>query len=291
MNISHLRYLKKVVETKNITKAAKELYISQPALSKSIKALEQELGYPLLFHVGRNIELTSYCEIFYPYLVRMLEELDEGLAKLSNLETDKMTSISLYLEVASVSIPNLVKLFQAKHPEIQLSIMQHGIDEASLDEPNVFYISSEEKEGLFSIPIFTEDIYVALPKELPLAEKETIYLADLAHVSFLRLSRKNAFRRTLDQGLEKTNHQLKSSFTTDDPATLRSLINQGLGASFFPKTTWNYHNNDAFVIKPVKDFPLTRTIFLSSKYSLDNRLAQVIAEALKDFFENASNFM
>ncbi|XFE28321.1 LysR family transcriptional regulator [Listeria innocua] len=70
MKLLHLQYFKKVFETKNVTQAAKELFISQPALSRAIKHLENELGVPLFYHSGRNIETTVYAEEFYPYAVK-----------------------------------------------------------------------------------------------------------------------------------------------------------------------------------------------------------------------------
>ena len=63
MKLLHLQYFKKVFETQNVTQAAKDLFISQPALSRAIKHLESELGVPLFYHSGRNIEPTIYARV------------------------------------------------------------------------------------------------------------------------------------------------------------------------------------------------------------------------------------
>jgi LysR family transcriptional activator of glutamate synthase operon len=283
LNYLHLRYFKKVAETKNITQAAKELFISQPALSRAMKNFEDSLGIPLFTHRGRNIELTIYAEKFYPYVTESLHVLEEGVAELRLLNENTISSVVLYLEVASISIPSLVRTFSEKHPDIQLTIMQHD-SLPDYTHQNVLTITSEPEEDLINIPIITEPIYLAIPKAHPLAKKEKIYLADVVTIPLIMLSKKNAFRRTIDQAVEGKDIELSIGSITDDSATLRSLLGQGLGISFYPKITWSYRKEDLFIIRPIEDFRFERTIYLSSSLTADNPLAKTIAETLQEFF-------
>lgn len=282
MKLLHLQYFKKVFETKNVTQAAKELFISQPALSRAIKHLENELGVPLFYHSGRNIETTVYAEEFYPYAVKTLDTLEEGIKLLSSVNEKIVTSVILYLEVASVSIPNLVRIFMEKHPDIQLTIMQHHLPDDITDP--VLYITSEMKPGMTNIPIMKEPVYVAIPKKHPLAKKEHLQLEDIQRTPILMLSKSNAFRHTLDAALEAKSIELTISSTTDDPATLRSIVKQGLAVSFFPKVSWSYDKNDPFVLREIKDLPLTRTIYLSSSFTEDHPLIKMIAKTMREFY-------
>lgn len=285
LNYLHLRYFKKVVETKNITQAAKELFISQPALSRAMKNFESSLGVPLFTHKGRNIELTVYAEKFYPYVSESLHILDEGIDELRSLNENTISSVVLYLQVASISIPSLVRKFSKKHPDIQLTIMQHdSLPDYTDTNHNILTITSEPEEGLINIPIITEPIYLAIPKTHPLAKKANIYLADVVSLPLMMLSKKNAFRRTIDQAIEGKDIELNIGSITDDSATLRSLLRQGLGISFYPKITWSYNQEDLFMIRPIEDFHFERTIYLSSSLTADNPLAKTIAETLQEFF-------
>lgn len=284
MKLLHLQYFKKVFETQNVTQAAKDLFISQPALSRAIKHLESELGVPLFYHSGRNIEPTIYAEEFYPYTVKTLATLDEGIKLISSVNEKIITSVILYLEVASVSIPNLVKIFQEKHPTIQLTIMQHQLPEDITDP--VLYITSEIKPGMTNVPIMEEPVYVAIPKTHPLAKKETLQLDDIRRTPMLMLSKNNAFRHTLDVALEAKNIELTISSSTDDPATLRSILRQGLAISFFPKISWSYDENDPFVLREIEDLPLSRTIYLSTTFTKDHPLTKMISKTLKEFYLN-----
>ena len=283
MNYLHLRYFKKVVETKNITQAAKELFISQPALSRAMKNLEKSLDVPLFSHQGRNIELTTYAETFYPFVLDSLQALDDGLEALHSMNEENISSIELHLEVASISIPSLVRTFLEKHPDIHLSIMQHD-SLPDYSKPNVLSITSEEKKGLINSPIITEPVYIAIPKSHALAMKETIYLADILPLPIIMLSKKNAFRKTIDLAIEGKHVDLTIGSVTDDPATLRSILHQGLGISFFPKVSWSYEVSDPFVIRPIEDFPMERTVYLSSNLTEDNPLVRTISNTLREFF-------
>lgn len=281
MNLLNLRYFKKVVETKNITQAAKELFISQPALSKAMKNFEGDLGVPLFYHSGRNIELTVYAEQFYPYVIETLATLDEGLKKLTSVNKI-VSSVTLDLSVASVSIPALVKVFSEIHPEIQLNIIQHHAD--LTDENNVFHINSHPDNKLTNIPLFTESIMLAIPKNSNLANKKKITIDDITNTPLLMLSKSNNLRKTLDDAFEHENINVQIGSTTDDPATLRSLVNQNLGISFFPETSWSYSSEDPFILKKITDFPIERTIYISSTLPIDHPLTKVISNTLKEFY-------
>lgn len=80
MNLSQLYYFRKLSELQHYTKAAKELYITQPALSDAIRSLEKELGVPLFQREGRNVKLTRYGKEFSAYVHDALRELDKGIA-------------------------------------------------------------------------------------------------------------------------------------------------------------------------------------------------------------------
>ena len=99
MKLIHLQYFKKVFETQNITQAA---------------------GVTLFYHTGRNIEATPYAHTFYPYVTKTLAILDDGFRAVTALNKEIITSVTLCLEVASVSVPNLIRIFSEKHPDIKL---------------------------------------------------------------------------------------------------------------------------------------------------------------------------
>ncbi|WP_313511000.1 LysR family transcriptional regulator substrate-binding protein [Enterococcus sp.] len=88
-----------------------------------------------------------------------------------------------------------------------------------------------------NLPIFTEQIMLAIPKKHPLATQPTVTVADIQSLPLIMLATNSPLRRTIDEAFEAKKIALTIGSTTDDPATLRSLINQGLGITFFPQLT------------------------------------------------------
>ena len=81
MNYQHLEYFLKAAEYQHYTRAAEHLHITQPALTKAILGIEEEIGAPLFMKRGRNIELTKYGKIFFDY----------ARVSLANLHRDAMS--------------------------------------------------------------------------------------------------------------------------------------------------------------------------------------------------------
>lgn len=79
MNLSQLRYFRKLAQVQHFTRAAEELFITQPALSNSIKQLEGELGIPLFEQHGRNVRLTKFGKEFNEYVSEGLDVIDKGI--------------------------------------------------------------------------------------------------------------------------------------------------------------------------------------------------------------------
>ena len=80
MNLSQLNYFKKLAEVLHYTRAAQELFITQPTLSGAISSLEKELGAPLFERNGRSVLLTPYGEVFYEHVCLALRAIDDGVA-------------------------------------------------------------------------------------------------------------------------------------------------------------------------------------------------------------------
>ena len=80
MNLSQLNYFKKLAEVLHYTRAAQELFITQPTLSGAISSLEKELGAPLFERNGRSVLLTPYGEVLYEHVSLALRAIDDGEA-------------------------------------------------------------------------------------------------------------------------------------------------------------------------------------------------------------------
>ena len=108
MELLQLRYFCMVAKYQNMTKAAAELMISQPALSKTISALEKEIGTPLFERRSRSIYLNRAGELFYQKVDQSIKELDDTVRELSN---EPFGHIKLLVLAASTYMPKLYIAF------------------------------------------------------------------------------------------------------------------------------------------------------------------------------------
>lgn len=189
MNLSQLYYFRKLAELQHYTKAAKELYISQPALSDAIKSLERELGVPLFKREGRNVRLTRYGREFADYVGKALCELDRGIEVMREY-TGKLSGtlkVGALYTVTGDYLPALIESFHEKYSaEVHFSVMQgfsvplvQGLKD---DRYDIVFAAKgiEDEPSLCFEPVSVQQVVIAVNHEHPLAKKDRVRLEDLA---------------------------------------------------------------------------------------------------------------
>ncbi len=189
MNIRRLRHFLVLAEEKNFHRAATRLYLSQPALSQSLKALEEELGVQLVER--RPFRLTPAGEVLWAEGQRLLEAAEalkervrragQGVLRFGvpeNLLPDLMPLLDALrrglgqaLEIRELHTPDQVRALKA-------GVLDYGLAGLRVDDPGI------AREPLFTIPMV-----VALPEDHPLAREEAVSLAALKEEGFLLFSR------------------------------------------------------------------------------------------------------
>lgn len=126
MNLQHLQYFRTVAETGQVTKAAKKLHISQPALSMALSTLESELEIPLFEKNGRLLHLTRGGKMFLEHVSKALDELDAGRHELARLSKshERIIRIASTYSLSISLIPSLVKNFTVQYPDTIFHLKQ-----------------------------------------------------------------------------------------------------------------------------------------------------------------------
>ncbi|MDR0851905.1 MAG: LysR family transcriptional regulator [Clostridiales Family XIII bacterium] len=189
-----IEYFLKVVECAGFTKAASELYVTQPAISRQISALSDELGFPLFDKVGRMTELTPEGKLFQDLFYRYKEELQKTIEQAKILSGKLFGTIRLgVLESWSLAgfLPDVVSRLQQDYPNIRLVVCRMNVQELrfSLKTKKVDAIIALESmyAGLHGIQshVFTEIPNILLFSErLPEAQKDESSAADFREYKF-----------------------------------------------------------------------------------------------------------
>ena len=163
MELSNLRYFYEAAKIEHITKASENMHVAQPALTKSIKALEDELGVKLFYKAGRRVKLTEYGAFLKEKLEPIIEELDALPLTVEKLVDMAKNTIKLNVLAASTIITDIIIKFKKKRifgpiweKEKRLPAIRQGtnsVNPAIL--PNGFWRGSDGDSATPILPFFT----------------------------------------------------------------------------------------------------------------------------------------
>ncbi|MBR4313550.1 MAG: LysR family transcriptional regulator, partial [Lachnospiraceae bacterium] len=124
MNLTELTYFNEVANTSHFTKAAENLNVSQPALSRTIKHLEKELKVPLFIKKGRNVTLSNYGEALYKHSQSILDEIKSISSEINDLKEVTNNTVSILVNSASSQMRKLLVDFQKANKNVNLKVTQ-----------------------------------------------------------------------------------------------------------------------------------------------------------------------
>lgn len=241
MNYNQLKYVISLAENGSFSRAAKELYITQPSLSNQIKALEEELGTPLFIRMHHNIKLTEAGYDFVMYSRRILNEMD-GLQNLmssySSFSRGHLT-IGAFSNAGYIGILEHIVTFQKLYPKIKTNIiMEHSdrlTDLLMTQEIDIAFLASNEtilRDSDFQYAQLTEEPFVAIiPPEHPLSNRTSIQISDLQNERLILSQEGSHIRSMIISALNKTEAELDLCGQCNSTVACAQMVNTGFGIS------------------------------------------------------------
>lgn len=242
MDFHQLKYFQVLARMQHMTHAAEHLSLSQPALSRSMAKLEEELGVPLFERHHRMIRLNRYGELFLKRVDRMLREMDEGRRELFELIHPERGEICLgFLHTLGTSIiPDLIRDFKKKYPAVHFQLVEnhsYSLVEDLLNGKLDLCLLAKPISMLPSVqwtPLWEEEIYATLPPHHRLSGSKEIHLSELKDEHFIMLKKGYALRQTTDKMFQKHGLTPEISFESEEAATIAGMVGAGLGVSLLP---------------------------------------------------------
>lgn len=302
MDLNKLKYFMAVAENEHVTRAAQQLSIAQPALTRALHRLEDELGVKLFVREGRNIRLTPEGIHLRDRCAAPLDELARAEQTLRVFSETERATVSICMRSASVVVVDAIAGYSADHPEALFAVTQD-------DEPGLVDVivdsrpwqSRSQSEG------FVERIGVALPfaatsgvePEQARADRggsdregsfnghpfhsEAIHLADLCDEGFIALAGSRGMRPQCDRLCEAHGFVPRTVFESDNPSVVRKMICLGLGIGFWPEYSWG-PLDEGSVWLPIAEEDFKRVV----KVSITPRgMEKTLARDFKQYLEEA----
>jgi len=239
MKLHQLRYLAAVVQNGlNITTAARKLHTSQPGVSKQLKLLEDELGFPLFERDGRNLTgVTAAGQQVVDRSLRILEEVQNIRRLSADLKDDKSGSLAIGTThtQARYVLPPIVQRFRAGYADVDLHLHQGSTEQiaelAKLDRID-FAIATGGGElfpGLVLLPCYRWHRRVVVPRDHPLAKERSVSLEALARHPIVTYTFSFSGRSSLPALFESAGLKLHVALTASDADVIKTYVRLGLG--------------------------------------------------------------
>lgn len=241
MNLTELTYFNEVATTTHYTKAAENLNVSQPALSRTIKNLEDKLNIKLFVKKGRNVVLSKYGEILYKHTSSILDEINNIEAELSDLKEVSNNTVNILVNSASSQMRRLLVDFQIANKNINLKVTQLDNTEY-LDKKKYFdliirsdteFIQDQNQKCLVE-----EHLMLSVPKSHKLSKKNSVDLSEIANENLISLSENKDLRIINDYYCKISGFKPKFCFENNSPYVIKEYIKTGLGFAIIPSITW-----------------------------------------------------
>ncbi|KKX56125.1 LysR family transcriptional regulator [Brevibacillus borstelensis] len=239
MELLQLKYFRTVARLEHMTRAAEQLHIAQPALSRTISRLEVDLGVPLFDRANRQIRLNVFGKAFLAKVESALSSLEEGKKEVMDMAGLERGMISIATSALNRLSP-AVAAFRERFPDVRFRIKQIAPAEtysiSELLEQGIadlgFGPVSFHKPGIREFPVLQTEVYLALPHGHRLEHQCSIALEQVADDPFIEYKIGHPFRQVNDEISRKAGIQRTIICDVEEPAALDSLVQAGLGVAF-----------------------------------------------------------
>ena len=237
MDTKGLRYFQAVAEFGSYSRGAEFLRISQPAVSRQIRALEQELGHALFVRHSHGVSLTDAGRVLLERSQAILRQFEQARDEIKGGQAGPSGTVTIAMPPAAGTFlaPELTRRFAQRYPNVFLKVaagfsvyihewlLRGRVDLACLHDP-------VPQPGFVVTPLLREEVFLVGRADWS-PPRPHVRVQDLAAVPLILPGRPNASRRLLDGWLSRRGVRLNVRMEADDHLIIRALVREGLGCS------------------------------------------------------------
>ncbi|QEY62252.1 LysR family transcriptional regulator [Metapseudomonas lalkuanensis] len=276
MDLASLNAFIAIAETGSFSEAGERLHLTQPAVSKRIASLEQQLSVRLFDRLGREVSLTEAGRALLPRAYQILNVLDDTRRALSNLSGDISGRLTLATShhIGLHRLPPLLRAFTRAYPQVALDIQFLDSEVAYEEilhgrvELAVITLAPETALPVQAVPVWNDPLdFVAAP-EHPLARDKTIFLPDVARHPAVFPGGNTFTHHIVRRMFEAEGLTPNIAMSTNYMETIKMMVSIGIAWSVLPRTMLD----DSVVRLPLQDIQLSRQLgyILHTERTLSN---------------------
>ncbi len=293
MDIDQLRYFLQVAERRNFTRAAEDLLISQPALSRSIQKLEEELGQPVFERKTRSVSLTDAGALLQARAQQVLSILEDTKAEITDDGQSGRIRVGAIPTIAPYFLPEILRRFSNAFPKATLLVQENTTDRLLKS-----CTQGEVDLAILALPVpakhleveqlFAEELFLVLPPGHPLAEKSRIRPCDVEPLPFVLLDEAHCLSDNIVSFCRDRSFQPVAVERASQLAMVQELVSLSHGVSMIPAMARRCDESDRRIYRSLSRPTPMRTIAVAwNPYRFQSRLLKAFREQLRQY---ASSF-
>lgn len=297
LNVARLSVLTEVARRGSFSAAAEALSYTQSAVSQQIATLEAETGTTLLERHARGVRPTAAGQALVEHAQGILARLDAAEAELSaiaGLRAGRLRMASFPTAGATL-MPLAIANFRSSYPDVVLTLAEDEPEQIAprlrsgeLDLALLFEFDEPsnplraEVDGLARVELLEDPLYLALPRDHPLASRESLRLEDLRAQAWVQTSRASPCARHVVRCCHAAGFEPNVSFESDDYQTVQGLVAAGVGVALIPDLALSFVREDIAIRSLAPRPPVRRVTAATPADTRCNPATPVMLDVLRE---------
>ncbi len=295
MHLHQLKYFVSIVETGSVTKAAERCYISQPSISQQLNKLEDSIGKKLFSRVKGKLILTDAGHVMYIQALKILSDVEEARHRVNDVDdiSGGTVAIGILPTLAPFMLPSMLLALSKKYPQALVTVREEVsetiVDAAARGELDIIVEVLPFDETHLNIEhLFSDEFYVAVHRDNPLAKLDAIPIGTLDGIPFILLEDIHCLARQIKQYCFKERFMPKVLFQASQLATVKQLIELQYGISILPRISIDTDPDTAIrYIKLTGQTPTREVVLAMAKDRYISPAAKYFVTVVKEQYQSA----
>lgn len=284
MELLQLRYFSTVARTLNISQAAKQHLIPQPAMSKTISKLEKELGVILFDRYKNRLSLTEEGKIFYQAVSKALNAIDDAAGQISSADAPLTGEINILVLQHRDTLVDCIMAFKKQYPQVSFRIFY---DRDATEDFDIC-IACQQPGADFggNVCLITEPLKLVVSAAHPAAKLSSVPFRDLRGEEFAAISRDSNLWLQAANQCREAGFEPKASITCSDLHCLMKYIGAGMAVTLGPEVAWKDLHSDRVAFVPTVPALYRSTYIFWNELKSESRLQAAFREFTVAYFRN-----
>ncbi|QCU90887.1 LysR family transcriptional regulator [Thiomicrorhabdus sediminis] len=287
VTLRQLQTFEAVARLLSITRAAEEMCVSQPTVSKQIKLLQEEIGLPLIEIIGKKLYLTEAGQELQKTCIDWISSWEFFEQKIANIKGLKQGKLKIStVTTVKYFLPKILGMFCQEYPGIDVSLevlnRNRVLERLQHNQDDIYIMGvPPDTEDVSAEPFIKNTLVIIAPSGHPLAQQKNIPVSALENEPFILREQGSGTRLLVEKLFNELNLQLNVRMELGSNEAIKQAVAGGMGLSLLSKSSVNIDaNQNELCILDVEGFPIKRHWYI---VRLQDKEVSVLAQTFIDY--------